>query len=138
MRVQGLRTFQCVLAAVSLSAVLTTGMAMAGSATGGAAAASPLEAGARYGQALGVVEICHGSTLTDAAAELRARYAGAELDTFTQQSAKVFDAWMRVKACVRQFDPNECKIIMDKSCAAARSEIGPGGSAIPGLVTFPY
>jgi hypothetical protein len=42
-----------------------------------------------------------------------------------------------VKNCVHQDDPNQCKVIMDESCAAAIAEIGPTGTAIPGLLEPP-
>jgi hypothetical protein len=95
------------------------------------------DAGARYGQALGAVEICIGSKITSKASAMEAAYSGADLDAFKAQAAKVFDAWLKVKACAKQDDPNQCKIIMDKSCAAAESEIGAAGSVAPGLVEFP-
>lgn len=97
--------------------------------------ATPRDAGARYGQALGAVEICIGSTVTDKAKALAASYAGDDLAAFKEQAAKVYDAWLKVKACTRQDDPNQCKVIMDRSCLAAEAEIG--ASAIAGLVDFP-
>lgn len=100
-------------------------------------ALSPKDAGARYGQALGAVEICIGSKVTEKSKALEAGYSGADLDAFKLQAAKVFDAWLKVKACARSDDPNQCKIIMDRSCEAAAAEIGASGSAIPGLVEFP-
>ena len=99
-------------------------------------ALTPRDAGARYGQALGAIEICHGSKITDKADALLKSYAGADQDTFKAQAAKIFDAWARVKACVDQHDPNKCKIIMDTSCLSAEAEIGAKGSALPGLVDF--
>ncbi|MFN0219062.1 MAG: hypothetical protein ACKVP4_09640 [Hyphomicrobium sp.] len=98
---------------------------------------SARDAGARFGQALGTVEICIGSKITSKASAMEAAYSGADLDAFKTQAAKVFDAWLKVKACAKQVDPNQCKIIMDKSCAAAEAEIGPAGSVAPGLVDFP-
>jgi hypothetical protein len=103
--------------------------------------AGPLTAkdlGARYGQALGVLEICHGTKLTDKAKTLGDAFSGADQQDFKAQAAKVFDAWLKVKACSRPDDANQCKIMMDASCAAAYAEIGPGGSAVADLVTFPY
>ncbi len=104
---------------------------------GAAPAAMPVrEAGARYGQALGTVEICFGAKITAKAEELPKTYTGADGETFKAQAGKILDAWLKVKTCVRQDDPNQCKIIMDKSCQAAEAEIGSNGSAIPGLVEF--
>lgn len=99
-------------------------------------ALSSREAGARYGQALGAVEICFGSKMTDKATSLSSAYTGAGLEDFKQQAAKVYDAWLKVKDCRRQDDPNQCKIIMDKSCLGAETEIGAKGTALPGLVDF--
>ena len=101
----------------------------------GAPAAEARAAGARYGQALGAVEICVGSKVTDKAKGLGAAFKDGDLETYTQQAAKVYDTWLKVKDC-RKDDPNQCKIIMDKSCEAAETEIGPDGTVMPGLVEF--
>jgi hypothetical protein len=126
-------------AVIAASPLLTLAAAAdpaAAPATAGAPAVSALEAGARYGQALGAVEICYGSKVTDKAKALQSAYTGAELEAFQTQAAKIFEAWRQVKACANQFDPNQCKIIMDKSCLGAEAEIGAAGTAIPGLVEF--
>ncbi len=99
-------------------------------------ALSPKDAGARYGQALGAVEICFGSKVTDKAKTLGDAFAGADQDSFKAQAGKVFEAWNKVKNCSNPTDPNQCKIIMDKSCASAEAEIGAGGNVMPGLVEF--
>ncbi|MBR2536795.1 MAG: hypothetical protein IKE66_12060 [Hyphomicrobium sp.] len=99
-------------------------------------ALSPREAGARYGQALGALEICYGSRLTAAGDALRSRFSGADNEVFKAQAAKIFSAWHTVKNCANASDPNQCKIIMDKSCAAAEAEIGSHGTVMPGLVEF--
>lgn len=101
-----------------------------------ASALSVREAGVRYGQALGAIEICHGSKLTDKANSLGAAYQGADQDTFKASAARVYEAWLKVKACANQRDPNQCKIIMDKSCLTAEAEVGAQGSVVPGLVEF--
>ncbi len=95
------------------------------------------DAGARYGQALGALEICIGTKTTDQLAALLASYSGDDQQVFKDQAAKVFEAWVKVKNCKRQDDPNQCKIIMDRSCESAFAEIGPAGTAIPGLITPP-
>jgi hypothetical protein len=97
---------------------------------------SPREAGARYGQALGAVEVCFGAKVTAKAAGLTNSYAGADQAAFKAEAAKILNAWVKVKGCVDQADPNRCKIIMDKSCLAAEAEIGPEGRALQGLVDF--
>jgi hypothetical protein len=99
-------------------------------------ALSPKEAGARFGQALGAIEICYGSKVTDKAKALGDSYNGAEQEAFKAQAGKIYDAWVKVKNCKNQQDPNQCKIMMDKSCAMAEAEIGSSGSAMPGLVEF--
>ncbi len=101
-----------------------------------AAQLSAREAGARYGQALGVLEICLGSKVTSEGNALGQNYTGADQDVFKTQAAKIYEAWRNVKNCNKARDPNVCKIIMDKSCAAAEKEIGPNGTVLPGLVEF--
>ncbi|WP_156150789.1 hypothetical protein [Hyphomicrobium sp. 99] len=97
---------------------------------------TPRDTGSRYGQALGAVELCTGAKVTDKASTLPALYSGEELDIFNAQQKKIYDAWIRVKHCVREDDPNQCKVIIDESCAAALTEIGPKGTAFPGLLEF--
>ena len=97
---------------------------------------SAKDAGARFGQALGAIEICYGSKVTDKAKAMGDAYSGADQDAFKAQAGKIFDAWVKVKNCKNQDDPNQCKIIIDKSCATAESEIGSSGSVFPGLVEF--
>jgi hypothetical protein len=99
-------------------------------------APSVLEVGARYGQALGALEVCYGSKLTDKGKALETSFTGADRDKFNAQAAKIFEMWRQVKACTNQRDPNQCKIIMDKSCLAAEIEIGQAGTVMPGLVEF--
>ncbi|MFA5955533.1 hypothetical protein [Hyphomicrobium sp.] len=95
-----------------------------------------LDAGARYGEALGAIEICDGAKLTDKAINLKSSFAGLDLDRFTAQAAKVYEAWANIKHCVQPNDPNPCRIIIQKSCLEAISEIGPEGSVMPGLLDF--
>lgn len=113
---------------------LSTVTATAGDNT--PAVPSPKDAGVRYGQALGVLEVCYGSKLTDKGKALEQTFKGADVDAFKLAAAGVYDAWVKVRGCTNQKDPNTCKIIMDKSCLAAESEIGPNGTALPGLVEF--
>jgi len=108
-----------------------------GAWAGSHAPLTPAQAGARYGQALGAVEICPGWTASERATDLGKSFTGDDLATFKSQTAKTLDAWIAVRNCVRQQDPNECKVIMDKSCSSAVAEIGPGGSAVPGLIDPP-
>lgn len=98
--------------------------------------AAPKDAGVRYGQALGVLEVCYGSKLTVKGKALEQSFTGADLEAFKAAAAKVYDAWVKVRGCTNQRDPNTCKVIMDKSCLAAESEIGAKGTEMPGLVEF--
>ncbi|WP_423415065.1 hypothetical protein RLW55_18870 [Hyphomicrobium sp. B1] len=95
--------------------------------------------GSRYAQARGASETCPGGKLTDKAAVLPSVYKGPELDVFNAQEKKIYDAWMRAKHCAQDDPSNQCKLVIDESCAAAVSEIGPSGSAFPGLfeITHP-
>jgi hypothetical protein len=89
--------------------------------------------GSRYGQALGAAETCEGGRITDKGAVLRALYTGEDLERFNAQESKIYEAWMRVKHCTTGEGSNICKVVIEESCAAAMSEIGPAGSAFPGL-----
>lgn len=94
---------------------------------------TPYDIGSRYAQARGASETCPGGKLTDKAAVLPSVYNGPELDVFNAQEKKIYDAWMRAKHCAQDDPSNQCKLVIDESCAAAISEIGPSGSAFPGL-----
>ena len=98
---------------------------------------SARDAGARYGQALGALEVCSGAKITAKAHALSATYAAADQDAFKAQTAKIFDAWIKVKGCTDQGDPNTCKIVMDKSCLAAAGEIGASAALSLGLWSSP-
>ena len=91
-------------------------------------------AGARYGQAAGVTLVCHGLTTTDAVAALKARFAGETAKAFDEEATKVLAAWRDLYTCKNATGPNECRLSHDFSCGAAMREIGPGGTAIPGLI----
>lgn len=95
---------------------------------------SPNEAGARYGQALGVELMCLDLKMQPAAEALKATYQGTGLDTFTAQSNKVLEMWKDALSCRQAGGPNECKLSHMWSCREALKEIGPGGSKIPGLI----
>lgn len=97
---------------------------------------TPRDTGSRYGQALGAAELCVGAKVTDKASALPALYSAPDLEEFNAQQKKIYDAWIKVKHCVREDDPNQCKVIIDESCAAALTEIGPKGTAFPGLLEF--
>ncbi len=94
---------------------------------------TPYDVGSRYGQALGAAETCAGGKVTDKTSILASLYTGANLEEFKAQEKKIYDAWMNAKHCVRDDHPDQCKVIIDESCAAAISEIGPKGTVLPGL-----
>jgi hypothetical protein len=98
-----------------------------------AANLTPYDVGSRYGQALGAAETCDGGRITDKGAVLRALYTGEDLERFSAQENKIYEAWMRVKHCTTGEGSNICKVVIEESCAAAMAEIGPAGSAFPGL-----
>ena len=95
---------------------------------------SAKDAGARYGEAAGAVLVCYGLRITPQVAELRARYQGADLAEFDTQAGKVLQAWRGTLNCEQADGPNDCKVSQQWSCRQALQEIGPGGSAVRGLV----
>jgi hypothetical protein len=99
-----------------------------------AAHLTPYDVGSRYAQALGASETCTGGKMTAKGSVLSSLYTGTNLDEFSTQEKRIYDAWMKVKHCVRDDDPGQCKVILDESCAAALSEVGPKGTALPGLL----
>ena len=130
---------RCLTHPTTAAAALAMCAALSGTSAGAADSPSALaarDAGVRYGQALGAIEICHGARLTDKAKTIGAAFHGGDQDTFKAAAAKTFEAWLKVKACANQHDPNQCKIIMDKSCLTAEAEVGRRGSILPGLVEF--
>jgi hypothetical protein len=98
---------------------------------------TPYDVGSRYGQALGAVEICPGMMTTLKVPALHTLYTGANLQTFKAQATKIYDAWVKLKQCALVDDPNQCRMVVDESCAAAIGEIGPSGSVLPGLLEGP-
>lgn len=134
-RVPVLLTMGVALGFLNRPAIAASGDA-ASAATSQSQGTKARDAGARYGQALGVLEVCYGSRLTEKARALPRDFSGADAETFKAQAAKIYDAWVKVRGCANQLDPNQCKIIMDKSCVEAEKEIGGSGTAMPGLVEF--
>lgn len=98
---------------------------------------TPHDVGSRYGQALGAIEICPGSQTTVKVPALNTIYTGADLQTFKAQATKIYDAWLKLKQCAIVDDPSECRVVIEESCAAAVTEIGPSGTVFPGLLEEP-
>jgi hypothetical protein len=93
------------------------------------------EAGRRFGEAAGAAVLCYGLRIrTDKVAELRSKYRADALAKFDEQAAKTLQAWQAAKTCENANGPNECKVSQQWSCLQAVQEIGPDGSAVPGLV----
>lgn len=95
---------------------------------------TPKEAGARYGQAAGVAIACYWLQPTSRVKDLRARFSGAELSEFDAEAAQVLAAWKKAAICTQAEGPNQCKLSIVYSCRQAKQEIGPTGTAVPGLV----
>lgn len=96
--------------------------------------ASPREDGARYGQAIGATLMCYKLETTDELAALKTRYSGSELNVFSAEAEKIVAAWRAVQTCKTAGGPNSCRLTQVWSCEEAVREIGPNGSALPGLV----
>jgi len=93
------------------------------------------EAGRRFGEAAGAALLCYGLRIrTDEVAELRSKYRGDALTEFDEQAAKTLQAWQATETCENANGPNECKVSQQWSCLQAIQEVGPGGSAVSGLV----
>jgi prophage DNA circulation protein len=100
------------------------------------AALSARDAGARYGQALGVALVCYGlRTRPEALASLAATYSDASgREDFQAEADKVLKSWQEASSCQRAGGPNTCRLIHEWSCRDALLEIGPSGTKAPGLV----
>jgi hypothetical protein len=93
------------------------------------------EAGRRFGEAAGAALLCYGLRIRpDKVEELRSSYRADALADFDEQAAKTLQAWQAAKTCENANGPNECKVSQQWSCLQAVQEIGPGGSAVPGLI----
>jgi hypothetical protein len=121
-------------AAIPMPAGAGTTAAPAGTAVTLPAPLPPREAGARYGQALGVALICYGLRTTSALDRLPSQYAGDARTEFDSESEKTVAAWRETGSCKKAGGPNACRLVHEWSCHAALNEIGPDGSVLPGLV----
>lgn len=95
---------------------------------------APRLVGARYGQAAGVALVCYGMQTTPAAAGLKSRYQGDDLQAFNEEAEKVLAAWRVLHSCQKSGGPNECRLTHVWSCRDALHEIGPNGTVMAGLV----
>jgi hypothetical protein len=95
---------------------------------------SATEAGRRYGEAAGAALVCYGLKLTPQFDKLRARFQGDDLGTFDSEARKIVAAWRKTQTCELAGGPNDCKISQQWSCRQAIQEVGPQGTAVPGLL----
>ena len=89
------------------------------------------EQGARHGQAIAAMATCPGAKTTVKVAELAAA-----------ASNRIVEAWQKAFSC-QDVDPaqspremNGCRKAKILSCTMTWREIGPEGSALPGLLEF--
>jgi hypothetical protein len=100
------------------------------------------ELGARHGQALAAARICPGARTTPKVPELAASLPAGSQPAFEAASSRILAAWDKAFAC-KDVDPaqyprevNSCRKAKILSCSSTWTEIGPEGSAIPGLLEF--
>jgi hypothetical protein len=106
-------------------------------------AADPIdEQGARHGQAIAAMATCPGAKTTIKVAELAAAIVPDDREAFQAASNRIIEAWQKAFAC-QDVDPaqspremNGCRKAKILSCTMTWREIGPDGSALPGLLEF--
>jgi hypothetical protein len=125
----------------SLVAVLFL-LILPSAAVSGETAPSIDEQGARHGQALAAARICPGARTTAKIDQLAASVPPDNRSEFNTASDRIVAAWNEAFAC-RDVDPaqyprefNSCRKSKILSCSTTWSEIGPEGSALPGLLEF--
>src|SRR5512137_1521501 len=108
----------------------------------GSATMSIDEQGARHGQAIAAAKICPGARTTPKLGELAASVAQADRAVFEATSARIVAAWEKAFLCT-DVDPaqsprevNGCRKSKILSCTSTWTEIGPEGTALPGLLEF--
>lgn len=105
-----------------------------------AAELPPREAGQRYGQAQSATRICPGAYLTERGLAFPSTVPPESRAEFDAGRDEVTSAWAKAFDCV-DTDPEmqrelACRKMKILSCNAAWSEIGPEGTALPGLIDF--
>lgn len=123
-----------IVAGMALPPPAQAEVAAGGTAVTRPAPLPPREAGARYGQALGVALICYGLRTTPAVDRLASQYQGDARTQFDAESEKIATSWRETGSCKKAGGPNACRLVHAWSCAAALREIGPEGTVLPGLV----
>lgn len=92
------------------------------------------EAGARYGQARGATLVCRGLVAGPKLEKLRANYAGADRAAFDRRAEEIVKAWRKMVTCEEAPEINMCRLLKERNCHDAEVQIGPQGTAVPGLV----
>ncbi len=87
------------------------------------------DAGARYGQALGVAIVCYGLKTTPRVDALKSTYAGGDRAAFKSAADEVIAGWQEARGCRLAGGPNECRLSIEWSCREALGEIGPEGQS---------
>lgn len=124
-----------------LAALVLGSLAAAAAGARAQEPADAVSAGRRYGQALAVQAQCPGGKATAKAEALKARFSGAEAQVVTAEANRVVADWKAALGCV-EADPEtgrmiaSCRKLKKVTCSQAWLEIGPEGSAVPGLVEF--
>lgn len=100
------------------------------------------EQGARHGQAIAAAKTCPGAKSTVKLTELAESIAQADRAEFDAASNRIVAAWQKAFSC-KDADPsngprqmNGCRKAKILSCTSTWREIGPEGSAYPGLMEF--
>ncbi len=100
------------------------------------------EQGARHGQALSAAKICPGARTTPKVAALAAAIDASDRAAFEAASTRIVAAWDKAFLC-QDVDPaqapreiNSCRKSKILSCTSTWTEIGPEGTALPGLLEF--
>jgi hypothetical protein len=100
------------------------------------------EQGARHGQAIAAAKICPGARETAKLAAMAAGIAEPDREAFTAASKRIQLAWEKAVHC-RDVDPaqypreiNSCRKTKILNCTTTWTEIGPEGTALPGLLEF--
>lgn len=117
-------------AGVALAAVLVS----AAFAQSGATKLSAREAGARYGQAVGAGLSCREAKTAKDASDLQDQFTGVELAEFQKEAALVVSLWKKSLSCEDMREINMCRVMKERNCRDALREIGPRGTAYPGLL----
>src|SRR5262245_28369286 len=102
-----------IIPCVVLAIANLTGSASSADVPRGKEMLAPMDAGARYGQALGASRACYGLRATDAARALEHSYQGKDAQAFRTAADKTAAAWQEALSCKKSGGPNECRLIFE-------------------------